>query len=254
MSILGYFAEERLPFLMEVAYRTAADRKGGHLAQQANGQLILRELAQCPPNEVGDFQNIERYPFFNTNNLWLHLPTLHRVLEERDGVLGLPMIRNEKAIDPTRPETPAIYQLETAMGSAIAVFEGAQAMRVPRSRFVPVKTSGDLLVLMSDVYVLNEEFAIQLSPQRHAGPPRRPPLVELDASNYQRISDMQLRFPYGAPSLLNCTRLTINGDIRFGRNVVLEGDVLLSSNGAGPVHIGDGECIIGERQQILEHH
>ncbi len=51
-EILGYFAEERLPFLMEVAHRTRADRKGGHLAQLENGQLILRELAQCPPDET----------------------------------------------------------------------------------------------------------------------------------------------------------------------------------------------------------
>lgn len=245
-AILGYFAEERLPFLMEVASRTAADRKGGHLAQQSDGQLILRELAQCPPDELHLFQDINCYQYFNTNNLWIHLPTLRRVLDERDGVLGLPLIRNEKPIDPKRPETPPVYQLETAMGSAIAVFEGAQAMRVPRSRFVPVKKNNDLLLLMSDVYVLNQDFTIQLSPQRHAGPPRRPPLVELDHEHYRFIEDMQLRFPHGAPSLVNCNGLRVEGDIRFGKDVVLLGDVDLSSNGVDPTFIEDGRRIVGK--------
>jgi len=245
-EILGYFAEEHLPFLMEVAHRTRADRKGGHLAQQEDGQLILRELAQCPPDEIQLFQDIDRYQFFNTNNLWIHLPTLRRVLDERDGVLGLPLIRNEKPIDPTRSDTPAVYQLETAMGSAIHVFEGAQAIRVPRSRFVPVKKNNDLLVLMSDAYLLKDDFTIQLNPDRHAGPPRRPPLVDLDGRYYQVIGDMRERFPHGAPSLLNCTRLTIDGDIHFGKDVVLEGDVSLSSNDSSPLHIPDGAHIIGD--------
>ncbi len=245
-EILGYFAEERLPFLMEVAYRTRADRKGGHLAQTDDGQLILRELAQCPPDEIGLFQDIDRYQFFNTNNLWIHLPTLRSVLDQRNGILGLPLIRNEKPIDPTRPNTPPVYQLETAMGSAIHVFEGAQAIRVPRSRFVPVKKNNDLLVLMSDVYLLNEDFTIQLNPDRHAGPPRRPPLVDLDDHHYKVIGDMQTHFPHGAPSLLNCTSLTIDGDVYFGKDVVLEGAVLLSENGSGPVHIADGTHIVGD--------
>ncbi len=245
-EILGYFAEERLPFLMEVAYRTRMDRKGGHLAQTKDGQLILRELAQCPPDEIDLFQDIDRYQFFNTNNLWIHLPTLRSVLDQRNGILGLPLIRNEKPIDPTRPDTPPIYQLETAMGSAIHVFEGAQAIRVLRSRFVPVKKNNDLLVLMSDAYLLNEDFTIQLNPDRHAGPPRRPPLVDLDDQHYKVISDMQTHFPHGAPSLLNCTSLTIDGDVYFGKDVVLEGAVSLGGNGSGPVNIADGTHIVGD--------
>src|SRR5215207_1866194 len=48
MGILGYMASEQVPFLMEVADRTEADKKGGHIAKLHNGQLILREVAQCP--------------------------------------------------------------------------------------------------------------------------------------------------------------------------------------------------------------
>ena len=245
-AILGYFAEEKLPFLMEVASRTAADRKGGHLAQRQDGQLILREVAQCPPDELDRFQDIEFYRYFNTNNLWIHLPSLERVLAERDGVLGLPLIRNEKTVDPTDPKSARVYQLETAMGSAIAVFPGAEAMRVPRSRFVPVKKNNDLLILMSDVYELNPDYTIQLSPRRTAEPPRRPPLVDLDEQHYKFIDDLKLRFPHGAPSLMECTRFRLEGDIRFGRDVVLSGAVnLVNTDPTVPLHVPDGARVNG---------
>ena len=70
-SLLGYFAEHRFPFMMEVAEKTPADIKGGHLARQKNGRLILREAAQCPQDEIAAFQDITRYRFFNTNNISL---------------------------------------------------------------------------------------------------------------------------------------------------------------------------------------
>ena len=244
-AILGYFAEERLPFLMEVAWRTAADRKGGHLARRADGQLILRESAQCPPDELAQFQDIDTYQYFNTNNLWIHLPTLHQVFHARRGVLGLPLIRNSKPLDPTQPDSPPVYQLETAMGSAIAVFPGAQAMRVQRSRFVPVKKNTDLLILMSDVYNVNEDYTVSLSPARRAGPPRRPPLIHLDDRYYQLIGDMQVRFPHGAPSLLHCTELRVDGDVRFGKEVVVKGKVDLQSTNGQPLLIPDGAVLEG---------
>ena len=171
-QVLGYFVEHRLPFLMEVADRTAADRKGGHLAQRlSDGRLVLRESAQCPDADMDAFQDIERHRYFNTNNLWIHLPSLRECLAEQDGVMGLPMIRNNKTLDPRDPSSPKVYQLETAMGAAIAAFERAGALRVPRSRFAPVKTCDDLLGVRSDAYVLTEDWHVVPNPER---PRRRP--------------------------------------------------------------------------------
>ena len=233
-AILGYFAAEALPFLMEVADRTPADRKGGHLAQRPDGQLLLRELSQCPPDEADRFQDIEHYRYFNTNNLWIHLPSLQRLLDERDNLLDLPLIRNEKPIDPTQPDSRRVYQLETAMGSALALFNGAQAMRIPRSRFIPVKKCNDLLLLWSDAYELSEEYLPRLAQGLN-----KPPLVELDDAHYALISDLRSHFPHGAPSLVQAKSLRVEGDVYFGANVVIHGEVSIKHNDPEPLHIPD---------------
>ena len=139
------------------------------------------------------FTDVDRHPYFHVNNLWVDLRALDALLRERDGVLGLPMIVNRKTVDPSDTSSPAVYQLETAMGAAIGVFEGARAIRVPRSRFVPVKKTTDLLVLRSDAYVLGDGARIALAPDRTAAP-----LVELDEDHFKLLGDFDARFPAGA--------------------------------------------------------
>jgi len=239
LQILGYFAANQVPFLMEVADRTPADRKGGHLAQRPDGQLILRESAQCPPDEEAEFQDIKRFRYFNTNNLWINLRSLKHRLEEHQGVMPLPLIRNEKPVDPANPETPRVYQLETAMGAAIAVFEGAQAMRVPRSRFAPVKKNSDLLVIMSDAYRLGEDYRLALAAERG----EQPPVVALDDRYYQLYDAMIQRFPHGAPSLLHCDELKVKGNVLFGKDVSVTGRVEISHEGEEQLRIPDGATL-----------
>jgi len=236
LGILGYFVERKLPFLMEVADRTAADRKGGHLAQGRNGRLLLREIAQCPTEDLDAFQDIHRHRYFNTNNLWLHLPTLHRLLVERGHRLGLPMIRNYKTIDPRDPESTPVYQLETAMGSAISVFDGAEAIRVPRARFAPVKKTEDLLAVRSDAYILTDDYRVVLAPDREG----IPPTIELDATHYRFVNDLDQRFPGGAPSLRCCHHFRVVGDFEFGSGVVARGQVLFTNPNDKRQRVPDG--------------
>jgi UTP--glucose-1-phosphate uridylyltransferase len=241
--ILAWFARERIPFLMEVADRTAADRKGGHLAQRAGGRgfgLVLREVAQTPDADLDAFQDTGRHRFFNTNTLWIDLRALAAVLDERGGVLGLPLIVNRKTVDPGDPGSPAVVQLETAMGAAIDVFEGARAIRVPRTRFAPVKTTNDLLALRSDAYVLHDDGRIALAPERaEAG--AGAPLVDLDPEHFKLVRDFDRRFPAGAPSLVACERLTVRGDVAFGADVTVRGTVELQ----GPRRVEDGALLEG---------
>src|SRR5207247_1159321 len=164
---LAWLAQSGAPFLMEVADRTASDRKGGHLARRgSDGGLVLREIAQTPDEDVDAFQDVERHRYFNTNTLWIDLHALRDVLGD-EGVIDLPMIVNRKTVDPSDKSSTPVIQLETAMGAAIGVFEDAAAMRVPRSRFVPVKTTNDLLSLRSDAYVVGDGHAVFLAPERN---------------------------------------------------------------------------------------
>jgi UTP--glucose-1-phosphate uridylyltransferase len=239
--ILGWFARERLPFAMEVADRTEADRKGGHLARRRDGGgLVLREIAQTPDDDVDSFQDVARHRFFNTNTLWVNLKALASLMEQRAGVLGLPMIVNRKTVDPGDASSPKVMQLESAMGAAIDVFEGAAALRVPRERFAPVKTTDDLLVVRSDAYVLTDDAHVVVSPER-----RLPglPLVELDSDYFKLLRDFDARFPSGPPSLVGCERLTVKGDVRFGEGVVVRGEVTVEQEGDEQLAVADGETL-----------
>ncbi|MBK7769216.1 MAG: UTP--glucose-1-phosphate uridylyltransferase [bacterium] len=223
--ILGHVVASGAPLVMEVADRTAADRKGGHLARRRDGRLILREVAQCPPADEEAFQDIARHRYFNTNTLWLDLPALDAVLRRDDGIMRLPMIRNRKTLDPRDPGSPAVYQLETAMGAAIETFAGAAALRVPRARFAPIKHTSDLLNVRSDNFLLTEDHQVVPNPQR-ALPPA---VIDLDPAYYRFVDDLERRFPGGPPSLLACSRLVVRGDVRFGRGVAARGDVVVEA-------------------------
>jgi UTP--glucose-1-phosphate uridylyltransferase len=241
-TILGYFADRKLPFMMEVADRTEADRKGGHLARRPDGQLILRESAQCPAADEATFQDIQRHRYFNTNNLWINLPVLQEILDQRTGILGLPMICNSKTVDPRDPASTPVFQLETAMGSAIEVFAGAGAVRVPKTRFAPIKKTNDLLDVRSDNYVMTADYQVLANPERLL--PRA--FIDLDPAHYQFVDDLEERFPFGAPSLVRCERLVVRGDFRFGANVTLTGKVTLQNETGRRQEIADGTVIEGD--------
>ena len=234
--ILTWFAREELPFVSEVVDRTEADRKGGHLARRGDdGGLVLREVAQVPDDDQEAFEDISRHRFFNANNIWVNLGSLKRTLDGRDGVLGLPMIVNRKTVDPSDSSSPEVVQLETAMGAAIGVFDGAAAVHVPRARFAPVKTTSHLLVVRSDAYELADDWTVQLADGRDAAP-----IVEL-SSEFKLLRDFESRFPAGPPSLVEAERLDVDGDVRFGRDVSVRGRVRVE----GPAEIPDGAVLEG---------
>jgi UTP--glucose-1-phosphate uridylyltransferase len=240
-AMLGYFVERELPLLMEVAERSPSDKKGGHLAKLEDGRLILRETAQCPREDEAYFQDIGRHQYFNTNNIWLDLQQLEDRINAR-GLPQLPLIVNPKTLDPRDERTPEVYQLETAMGAAISSFERSGAIQVGRERFAPVKKTNGLLAVRSDCYVLEEDYQLKPNPRRTAGPIE----IELDSDYFKKIDQFEERFPFGPPSLLDCTQLQVEGDVAFGRNVICRGRVRIRNGGPGRRSIEDGSQLEGE--------
>jgi UTP--glucose-1-phosphate uridylyltransferase len=239
-AILGFMVAERADFLLEAADRTAADRKGGHLCRLKNGRLALRESAQCPPEAESAFQDVNHHRYFNTNNVWLHLPTLAELLAEHHGFLPLPTIVNHKTLDPRDPTSPPVFQLETAMGNAISLFPRAAAIRVPRHRFSPVKNTNDLLAVRSDAYELTDDSRVILHPDRAT-----PPVVRLDERFFKLIDEFDRRFPAGPPSLRHCSSLVVEGDISFAAGVVVEGDAVIRTEESGAA-LAEGSVVRGE--------
>jgi UTP--glucose-1-phosphate uridylyltransferase len=236
--IPAHMAGSGIPFLMEVVLGTEADRKGGHLARRrADGRLILRESAQTPPEDEASFRDFRRWRFYNTNNLWIDLDVLAGTLDETGGVLELPLIVNRKTVDPRDAASPKVIQLESAMGAAIESFAGAELLLVPRTRFAPVKTTDDLLVLRSDVYTLSEAMEVSPIPQRADDMP----YVELDPRFYKIIDEFNARFPAGPPSLREAQRLVVHGDVSFGAGVIVRGVVSLEA--AEPRRIPEGTVL-----------
>jgi phosphomannomutase len=220
--LLHHFAASGSSFLMEVAPRTAADRKGGHLARRrADGRLLLREAAQCLAENEDDFQNIERHRFFNTNNLWIRLDHLKAELDWRGGILPLALITNVKNVDPCDATSPKVIQIESAMGAAIECFPHTGAVVVPRSRFAPVKSTGDLLALRSDAYRLTDDCQLVLDESRHG----QPPVIDLDSKHYKLLSDFEAAFPHGAVSLIRCESLKVRGKMVFPEQLKCRGKV-----------------------------
>ena len=222
--LAGWFAASGAPYAAEVCPRTVNDRKGGHLAIRiADDQLILRDTAQTAPEEMDFFTDEHRHPYFHANNLWLDLVQLRAILAERKGVLGLPLIRNEKTVDPADPSSPKVIQLESAMGAAIEVFPGATAIAVGRDRFLPVKTTNELLLLRSDVFDLGVDGRLQAQVARI-------PEVDLDPKHYRLIEDFD-RLMSVVPSLRNAAALVVRGEWRFDTPVSVTGELELADAG-----------------------
>lgn len=209
----AYMERNGLSFLMEVTRRQEGDRKGGHLATGSDGKFLLREVAQCPEEDLGAFQDIEKHRFFNTNNLWVDL----KALDER--WTELPLIVNPKPAIPHQPDSPTVVQLEQAMGSAITIVEASGAVEVGRERFLPVKTTNDLFLLRSDLYRLTNDGTLECRRQVL-------PTVDLDPKYFRMIADFERLTP-SVPSMLEVESLKVEGAFELHSELSLKGDVVL---------------------------
>lgn len=234
--IAGHFARSQADFMVEVSKKTEADRKGGHFViDNKTGRLTLREMSQVHPEDKTQAMDETIHPYFNTNNIWIKISALKKVLKKYDGVLPLPVIRNTKTVDPTDPSSTRVVQLETAMGAAISLFDNSACVEVSRARFLPVKTTEDLFILRSDRFHLTDSYEMEDGNYIF-------PNISLDQRYYKNIYDFNERFPYDVPSLAAAASVTIEGDWTFGRDTHCFGDAHLEDPGQ-PSYVPNGEYI-----------
>ncbi|XP_035492286.2 UTP--glucose-1-phosphate uridylyltransferase isoform X1 [Scophthalmus maximus] len=237
-------ADKRCEFIMEVTDKTRADVKGGTLIQYED-HLRLLEIAQVPKAHVDEFKSVTKFKIFNTNNLWISLLAVRRLQQQNQ--LDLEIIVNPKTLDGGLN----VFQLETAVGAAIKSFNNAMGVNVPRSRFLPVKTSSDLLLVMSNLYSL-DAGSLTMSKRREFP---STPHVKL-GSSFTKVQEFLSRFE-NIPDMLELDHLTVSGDVTFGKNVSLKGTVIIIANHGDRIDIPAGAMlenkIVSGNLRILDH-
>ncbi|XP_028266963.1 UTP--glucose-1-phosphate uridylyltransferase-like isoform X1 [Parambassis ranga] len=237
-------ADKRCEFIMEVTDKTRADVKGGTLIHYED-HLRLLEIAQVPKAHVDEFKSVTKFKIFNTNNLWISLPAMKRLQEKNS--MDLEIIVNPKTLDGGLN----VIQLETAVGAAIKSFNNAMGVNVPRSRFLPVKTSSDLLLVMSNLYSM-DAGSLTMSKKREFP---TTPHVKL-GSSFTKVQEFLARFE-NIPDMLELDHLTVSGDVTFGKNVSLKGTVIIIANHGDRIDIPAGAMlenkIVSGNLRILDH-
>jgi hypothetical protein len=176
-------------FIMEVTDKTRADIKGGTLIDY-EGKPKLLEIAQVPENKVDEFKSIKKFKIFNTNNLWIRLDAIKRLIDSK--VLeDMDIIQNQKSVNGA-----SVIQLERAAGAAMQYFQQAQGVNVPRSRFLPVKSCSDLFVVQSNLYSLSNGSLV-MNPARQF---TTVPFVKL-GEHFNKVDQYKKRFK-GIPDML----------------------------------------------------
>jgi len=245
INILNTCIKHNNDFIMEVTEKTRADVKGGTLINY-EGKLRLLEVAQVPKEHEEDFKSVKKFNVFNTNNLWMRLDAVQNNIQE--GILDMEIIVNPKTLE----NGLNVYQLETAVGAAMKSFENAVGINVPRSRFLPVKKTDDLLLVMSNLYSLNNGSLI-MSPKRMFP---STPLVKLGDNHFKKVKAFLSRFG-SIPDMLELDHLTVSGDVTFGRGVSVRGTVIIIANHGDRIDIPAGAIlenkIVSGNLRILDH-
>jgi len=249
LRILQHMVETKSEYIMELTDKTKADVKGGTIIDY-EGSARLLEIAQVPKEHVNEFKSIKKFKYFNTNNIWMNLRAIKRVVENQE--LEMEIIPNGKSIpaDKKGEADVSVIQLETAVGAAIRHFKNAHGVNVPRARFLPVKTCSDLMLVKSDLYSLKHGQLV-LDKSRF-GPA---PLIKL-GSDFKKVSDFQKHIS-SIPKILELDHLTITGNVNLGRGVQLKGTVIIVATEGSTIDIPPGSIlenvVVQGSLRLLEH-
>lgn len=244
LQILKHVVDTGCEYLMEVTDKTRADVKGGTLIQY-EGKAKLLEIAQVPSSKVEEFKSIKKFKIFNTNNIWIKLSAIKRLVES-GAFDNMDIIVNNKQLNGR-----GVIQLERAIGAGIQYFQNSHGVNVPRSRFLPVKSTSDLLIVQSNLYSITNGTLVMDSRRAFSSVP----LVKLGVE-FQKVAEYMKRFQ-SIPDILDLAHLTVSGDVTFGKDVVLKGTVIIVANQGSRIDIPSNSLlenkVISGNLRILDH-
>jgi UTP--glucose-1-phosphate uridylyltransferase len=212
LKILDYMIQNKIEFIMETTPKTMLDVKGGTLIRH-NNRLTLLERAQVEKNHLAQFEDINKFKIFNTNNIWLDLLALKNNFQQI--IINLPLIINEKEAN-----SEPILQLEYAMGAAINTFKKSCSIIVNRTRFLPVKKTSDLMILQSNIIKKEESGQISFSLENKS---KQLPIIKL-SKEFTTVNDYLKRVKH-PPSLTKLDSLELDGNIYINKKTTFEGTV-----------------------------
>ncbi|EAY19069.1 UTP--glucose-1-phosphate uridylyltransferase family protein [Trichomonas vaginalis G3] len=229
LKVLNKAITENRSYMAETVLKTLDDWKGG-MPIMYKGHMKLLETAIVPKEHFNDYTDMNFLNYFHANNLWVNLVTLKQDLS--DGTLKLDTMRNYKKYN-----NREIVQLEAACGSAIQSFKDSCAVRVPRNRFLPVKSCNELLLVRANVYIMEGSHFVRNPARKIADLPS----IQL-SQIYQHVEDFEKRFPE-APDMVDLVKLHVDGDVFFGKNIKLVGNVDIQIPAGQTLTIPDGKVL-----------
>ncbi|KAJ1399027.1 UDPGP family [Sesbania bispinosa] len=167
--------------------------------------MELQEIAQNQ-DKHGNFKLID------TRNMWVSLRAIKRLVDTNK----------------LKPEKPSVSKF----------FDNVIGVSIPESRFCPLDATSDLLILQSDLYTCREGV-LTCNPAR-SNP--LDPVIDL-GPEFEKISDFQSRFR-SIPSIIGLDSLMVRGDVWFGTNITLKGQVTIAAKPGLKLEIPDGVVIM----------
>jgi hypothetical protein len=97
-----------------------------------------------------------------------------------------------------------------------------------------VKKCSDLFLLRSDAYVI-DGFKPVLAKGVDAAP-----TIDLDSKKYKMVPQLDKCTPNGVPSLKQCKKLTVKGEVVFSPGTTFIGEVTVKNTSKDPVTLPKG--------------
>eukprot|EP00903_Cladosiphon_okamuranus_P017554 g16168.t1 len=242
LDMLYHIFDQEAEFAVEAIERTRADLSGG-LVVGYGGKPKVVELSTVPTERRDQF--VKKFNLFNTNNIWANLRALQRLVAKEE--MELEVNVRERQVNGMKT-----IQLETCGASAIQCFDKVMAIVVNRARYLPVKSTSDLMLVQSNLYGVRHGSLV-MSADRPDG---STPLIKL-GREFTSVEDYLRRIPHGVPTITQLDHLTVAGDVMFGENVTLKGTVIIVANEGSVIMIPDGtvlrDSVVTGNLRILDH-